>query len=336
MKKILLLIAYISVFLVSCNNKNSSNTNLLQFDLTEVQYKPDTLYFEKKFDFTFFKKLSEAVINGKISTFDFPLFTFDFNGKLDCLKPEQLKSDLAEKNFVIGTEDTVTGKITNKTFIRNFNNDARSIYFIENWTLDNDLKFSKTIKYYAPVRFFFTTTSTENKMPNLAFVVANKDLSGTNDKELIQIAKHIFYTVSLNSNENGGPLILGLNKQILLSLLVDSVIKRNTKVFDVDLNKFDVGMALSKEQARKNIGERVDSVATTDENGNMIVSIDTLKASDCKRQIKEIFFIEDWYYDSKTFSIKKDIIAFGPIREFENAEIQGRIQRSIPYAIVLK
>lgn len=337
MLKNFLLWACIAMIGVSCNTYNPGKSiNILQFDNTEAQYLPDTIYCGSKIDKTFFMKLADAAGNGKVQAFEFPLFTFDFSGTLEKINPEKLKTDLAPKDIVISSEDTATGKISSFTISRDFRKDAGSIHFIEDWMLDSDLKFSKKIRFYAPVQYYFTAGSLDKKVPNLAFAVANKDISGKNEKELVPVAKHIFYTVSLTSGESGGPLIMGLNKQRLLSLLVDSMIARKTKVFDVDLANFEVAAELSPEKVRRNLGERIDSIFATDASGTPVTIVDTLKATECKNQVNALFFIEDWFYDAETFSLKKKIIAFGPVREYENPDIPGKIHKSIPYAIVLK
>lgn len=339
MKQLLLLILTVSVFFNSCNPKQESESkNLILYNNVEALYFTDTTFFQNKMHYDFLQTVTEAGISGKIKVYDFPLATFDFSKTPELLNSEFLKSNLKISEDTLVKADPKTGKTTTSIFAQDYRRDTRNLYFVEEWNFGKDNKFIKTIKYYAPVRYYYSALSPDKQMTSISFVVKNQDITQKDKMSLISIATNISYILNIETDYTKGPIINGLNKNKLISMLIDSVTTGKVKGYDLDLSKFEISSKiLSPDQIRKNLGETIETVTLKDINGNPIgTKTDTLKAIDRKNEIKALIFIENWFYDPETFSFIKDVVGFGPVREYENPEVSGMMMKTIPFIISMQ
>lgn len=343
MKQFIVFILIGFVLFTSCTTRQETKTkNLIVYENVEAIYSPDTILFQNKLHYDFFKILTEAVLSKKIKVYDFPIESLDFSNPVEIINLELIKNFYTKSKDTISKTDTNTDKTINSVIVRDHIKDIRNIFFVEDWKIDRNNKFSKTVKYYAPVSYYDNVLTPGILMTTVSYVVKNHEIpqkgqsAGKPDKKgLILIASHITYTLNLDPDSLKRPVINGLNKKKLISILVDSVIKGKMKVYEFDFSKFDISSKIiSPEEIKKNLGETIDSIVQNDINGVPIgTKVDTVKAIDRKNEIKALFFVENWYYNPKTFSFIKEVVGVGPVREYVVSDAK---MKSIPFIISMQ
>lgn len=164
------------------------------------------------------------------------------------------------------------------------------LYFFESWSLDtiNNFNLQKEVLYWSPVK-------RENQILKLAGKVKVQPL-----KEKKLLAQQLIYEFSLNdsifSNER-------LNKRKFAKILFDWAIHNPNKTY----NPF-TSQPMTKEELyrRMNISDSSLYLPYND--------------------INSILFVENWYYDTKTYSIQKEVLSIAPILYlFNDDEVSKQI-----------
>lgn len=172
------------------------------------------------------------------------------------------------------------------------------IYFYETWELDTNhtLNFSKNIIYWSPIK-----TDKELKQRKLAGKVkCNPTEANT------LLAKHVIYEFPFEDTLTPNHL---LNKKKLIRLLIDKALNFKITIY----NPF-TAKPLTKEELMKRLEMTDSSIYMPYHN------------------ISSILFIEDWYFNPQTFSIRKKIIGIAPIKISYN---DNELTKTIPFVFFI-
>lgn len=173
------------------------------------------------------------------------------------------------------------------------------ILFYETWALDTNqaFQFTKNVIYWAPIK-----TDKELKQRKLAGKVKS---NATEANTLL--AKHVIYEFSFDDSLTPNYL---LNKNKLVRLVIDKALHNGLTCY----NPFTAN-PLSKEELKKRLEITDSSIYMPYHN------------------ISSILFIEDWYYNPQTFSIRKDIIGIAPVKISFNDD---ELTKTIPFVFFIK
>ncbi len=298
MKKLLYLLIFISIgLLISCNNpkqnkssnktnetiNNKANINALIPDKViiydEVNFMQQSIHeWVLGVDTIFMTNLNEQVINSEIQLYSSNIY-YD----------PDLKLEMTDKDIYLNMN--TQGSIS-------------SLYFIENWNFNkNTYKLDKQIESWSPVYEFYKKYDGEidssKKAKKLLYDVRTKLENNTK-----LIAKNIIYEINFSEDRKTNDY-LDLNK--LSHLIIDPILTGDKKAVDffektelkpIDI-KYDLGYRLdSLEEENPNTGEWVWKRFETKEDLS---------------NIEAFIFIEDWYLDTKTFAIKKEVKSIAPV-----------------------
>lgn len=196
-------------------------------------------------------------------------------------------------------EDTVFNVLDKESWLHILKNNKQltfdttqfnDLYFFESWSLDtaNNFNLQKEVLYWSPVK-------RENQIMKLAGKVKAYPL-----KEKKLLAQQLIYEFSLNdsifSNER-------LNKRKFAKILFDWAIHNPHKTY----NPF-TSQPMTKEELYQ----------------RMNISDSSLYLP--YNEINAILFVENWYYDTKTYSIQKEVLSIAPILYlFDNNEVLKQI-----------
>lgn len=183
-------------------------------------------------------------------------------------------------------EDTVFNKLDKESWLHILKNSKHltfdttqfnDLFFFESWHLDTLENFNlrKEVLYWSPVK-------RENQIMKLAGKVKTLPL-----KEKKLLAQQLIYEFSLNdsifANER-------LNKRKFAKILFEWAIHNPQKTY----NPF-TSQPMTKEELYK----------------RMYISDSSLYMP--HNDINSILFVENWYYDTKTYSIQKEVLSIAPI-----------------------
>jgi len=323
--KQLQIVGIASIFLlVACNlgnekkgNNNRANLLLPKTILVNQEFMSENTTipaWQKNFNFSnFIEDVFDNVLNSTLSVFD-PL-SDDSTGK-KCQINEILSKMGQTKDTLIVTDEATEEKVyiqPKDTFLLK---EIKSLYFEEEWSMDTSepFVFEKNIISWCPVRYY----TTENKtFKSLIFKI-----SKGNPAQIL--AKNIIYEVDLTDILQTGNL-KNLNVSKLVSLIYNKAISGKAKLYD----PMNVDKELSVTQVRQTLGERTDTVYVDDpETGESVQKI--VKTIINPKEIESLVFVEDWYYDSKTFAIKKVVKGIAPVRHYYKMEDK---MKTIPFVI---
>ena len=199
----------------------------------------------------------------------------------------------------------------------------KTIYFSEQWFYNQDSSiFTKNIIWYSPVRYYHKDTTKYTK--RWIYKIKNNNFNKATSK---QIAKNIIYEVDFD-NDTSTTIIEGLDKKQFVDILIDNAINKKNKCYDAMTTE-----QLTVEQINKELGCVNDSILIEDpETGEM--SLNVVEGTIDKSEIKGLMFIENWYLDTVSFNIQKQVIGIAPIRfvekYFEDEE-EPEITKKIPF-----
>lgn len=172
------------------------------------------------------------------------------------------------------------------------------IFLYETWALDTNQKFqfTKDLIYWAPIK-----TDKELKQRKLAGKVkCNAAEANT------LLAKHVIYEFSFEDSLTPNYL---LNKTKLVRLIIDKALNSGLTAY----NPF-TAKPLTKEELKKRLELTDSSIYMPYHN------------------ISSILFIEDWYFNPQTFSIRKDVIGIAPIKISFN---EDELKKTIPFVFFI-
>ncbi len=173
------------------------------------------------------------------------------------------------------------------------------ILFYETWELDTNqtFQFTKNIIYWAPIK-----TDKELKQRKLAGKVKS-----TASEATTLLAKHVIYEFPFEDSLTPNYL---LNKNKLVRLIIDKALQNGMTCY----NPFTAN-PLTKEELRKRLELTDSSIYLPYHN------------------ISSILFIEDWYYNPQTFSIRKDVVGIAPVKISFNDD---ELTKTIPFVFFMK
>jgi len=300
MKNILLII--ITFYFVSCCNNSENkifNKNLLLDTSVFVKhlYQTDTAntLWNVGFDKSeIFAKLFNALNNNSLEAYS--PFT-------DENKFEKYQKDYIVKNL--------GGSLKL--------NEIKGILFNETWDLDTSYKlnFTKTVLSWLPIRFYQNDSESLKK---LVFKIK----SNNNTSDLL--AKNVIYEFNLSDTINP-EFVEKINRNRLIEILNSFVLRKKIKAYD----PFNIKKELTLNELKAKLGTTTDTLIIEDPI-TFKVNKQVVKKEINLFEFESIIFIEDWYYNSYTFSINKVIKGIAPVRHLY--KIDEKV-KSVPYVIYL-
>lgn len=319
-----LISAFIFLFaLISCTN-NSEKKETVSNDLISknviANYEFDGYPFSPKWISTFDTNFITPIINNALNK-KITIFNDDLN---DTLSINDIKQDLG---LLTDTQLVEQEDGSFKMILKNSDFDEKSIktiFFNEEWFYNNQKNiFNKKIISYSPVKYyhkFDTLKYTRKKV----LTIKNDNFNEKNSK---QIAKNIIYEVDFN-NDTSTTVINGLDINNFVNVLVENALNKKTKCYDSFSAK-----QMNVNEIKKELGQTIDTILTEDpETGEIITKIS--KNDFDKSEIKGITFIENWYLDTISFNIQKQVVGIAPIRFIEKYyedETEPEISKTIPF-----
>jgi len=172
------------------------------------------------------------------------------------------------------------------------------IYFYETWELDTSasLQFNKNVIFWAPIK-----TDKELKQRKLA----GKVKCNTAEANTL-LAKHVIYEFSFEDSLTPNHM---LNKNKLVRLVIDNALNHRLNSY----NPF-TAKPLTKEELMKRLDITDSSIYMPYHN------------------ISSLLFIEDWYFNPQTFSIRKEVIGIAPVKISFNDD---ELTKTIPFVFFL-
>ena len=228
----------------------------------------------------FIKKLFDKVINSEVTVYD---------------------PNADDTSHIKSTKEEILNQLNQQKGLLNLS-EIKSIYFKEEWFLDttHPLLFEKKVVCWYPVRHYQNENIDKMKLIFKA--------TGGNPTELL--AKNVIYEFNLEDTLNP-EFTTNLNVAKLSSLIINKVIHGKAKGYD----PLDTNNVFTVDQILTHMGAAKDSVYVDDPNtGEQVLKV--IDVSPMYEQITSMVFVEDWYYDLKTYSIKKVIKSVGPVRHY--------------------
>ncbi len=212
--------------------------------------------------------------------------------------------------FDPNTDDSILTKYNNEQVNNNlgvnsvlFNcNEIKGLFFKEEWLVDtaNTIVFEKKVVSWSPVRYF---KRNNEELKKLVFKI-----SGNEASELL--AKNVIYEFNLEDTINPY-FVKNIDVLRLSNLIISEAVSGKIKAF----NPSNIDEEFSKLQIKQKLGENTDTIITEN-----LVTFETskqiIKSEINPYEIKSLIFIEDWYYNPKTFAIKKVIKGIAPVRHY--------------------
>jgi hypothetical protein len=179
--------------------------------------------------------------------------------------------------------------------------EIKSMYFQEEWFLDTaePFIFEKNVKQWFPVRYYQKDSM---NMMKLVFMA-----KGGNPNTLL--AKNVIYEFDLQDT-----LIPENTKNIdaskLTKLLFGKLKGKEIACDPMNVNKF-----LNAKEIETRMGAGSDTILIDDpETG--VTEQQIIKVAADYSSIRSLIFVENWYYDTKTYAIKKVVKGIGPVRHY--------------------
>jgi hypothetical protein len=120
--------------------------------------------------------------------------------------------------------------------------------------------------------------------------------------------------------------VKNIDKNRLRQLLIDYALSGKVKLW----NAANTETELTKEVIIRNLGQTNDTILIEDpESGKVNQQVLTIDYN--LSEIESIVFVEDWYYDPATFTIKKVITGIGPVRYYTKED--GEEAKSIVFVM---
>jgi len=180
--------------------------------------------------------------------------------------------------------------------------EIHEIYFEEEWVFNEDnLNFDKKIDTWTPIRVYHRVNDfkKEDTRYKKIFQIKNDNNSDFKDK----IAKDYIYTFNFSQEYQNRT---GLDKTEFFKFILQKIKEGKIKTYDpiylVDKSKREFNIVELKNYAG--------------------ISLDYIEFAD---EVDKLIFIEDWYFDEKTFSISKKVKGLGFIADRYNDEWEEKI-----------
>jgi len=298
----LVLFVIITSFTISCCNNSENkiiNKNLLLDTSVFVKH----LYQEDTLNALWNKGFDKSAILTK-------LFNALNNNSLEVYSPfsDDNKFEKYQKEYII---KNLGGSLKL--------NEIKGILFNETWNLDtaNKLNFTKTVLSWLPIRFYQNDSECLKKL-----VFKIKSINNTPNL----LAKNVIYEFNLSDTVNP-EFVEKINRNRLIEILNKFVLSKKIKVFD----PFNINKELTLNELKAKLGTTTDTLIIEDP-----ITFKVNKQVEKKEinlyEFESLIFIEDWYYNSTTFSINKVVKGIAPVRHLYKIDEKVKL---IPYVIFL-
>lgn len=303
------------MFLFSCNlrdkdskddvTKMTDNNVLLAEkvevkDLIEIENKDNPEWLSGFNRSTFFENIFSKVFSGEFTKCYYNFSESD-TGRFSIvgIKERMGATDVINKES--NTKDTIANELYPNL------SQLKYIYFFEEWHFDKEtLIFSKFVNAWSPVRVYFKDGhyKKEDARKRLIFIVKKDSLSDPRR----EIAKDFTYVFEFDRSELSSVFFRkGLDKFGFLKFILDNLQSGKLKAYDpiylVDKSKRE----FTTEQLKNYAGINFNYEEFNDE-------------------VIKLIFIEDWYFDDKTFNFAKKVKGIGFIaKRYQNGEREEKI-----------
>jgi len=290
MKNLLIVIIFVMSF-ISCTNEveyesseNYLNHNALLSDVVEInphfevqnELNPD---WTSNFNDTLFFKM----VFGKLSTGEFTDMYLVDKGKPEKYLFDEVVERMTSGNM-INQESYKSDSIQNKP-VPNLS-EIKEFVFTENWNFDErSLRFEKDVIGWSPVRVYYREDHYDKEDARHKMICWFRNTKDANTDSLI--AKDYIYTVEFLHEFLTRK---GLDKEKFLNFILE-------KVQSGDMKSYDPIWLVDKSKREFTVKELQNYAG---------ISFDPDEFID---EVYKLLFVEDWYFDNETFSIKKEVNA---------------------------
>ena len=250
--------------------------------------------------------------------------------RMKDLNQKVIDSDLElYSSMVYYTPDSKT-LMTDKDILDNMNDKGTisALYFIESWDFDQKKYFlQKNVESWSPVYEFYKKNKeglvdSTKKAKKLLYDVRE---SSTNNEKLI--AENITYEVSLSKDFKTNEY-LDLTK--FTHLIVDPVLSGKKQAYD-----FFENTELTPIEVKYIFGYSVDSLEEEDPvTGEWVKRVEIMEED--LSEVEAFIFVEDWFLDTKTFAIRKQVKAIAPVLFQVRIDDEGEAYESKKIAFLVK
>lgn len=264
--------------LISCNNQDSnSQENILLGDDVEVYYVVDMENNSNPAEWLYSlerEKLCKA-INDEIFTNNKPVYS-----------PNQ--SYFIGKQF---SQEEVLGQL-GEADPSTIHKEYKEMLFIEDWFVPTNLKtFTKTVKYYSPVRVWNPDEGNDNLYKKLMYFI-----HPTSNVKGEMFASNIFTELNIN-NPSFPTGWSGFDPEKFIDYVFDQVQEEKIKAYDPIYLVDKTEKVLKPKELEDFLGYSLDSY-------------------ELRKSTQSIIFEENWYFDRASMNLKKDVISIGFSREY--------------------
>lgn len=179
-----------------------------------------------------------------------------------------------------------------------------ALYFVESWSFSKaNYQFNKMVESWSPVYVYDRIINGESlKAKKLLYDVWGN--SQANEKTDQLIAENMTYEVNFVSEHETNEF---LNLEKLMDLIVMPVVNGEKKAYD-----FYEHTEMPMEEILTVLGHSIDSVEEYDSKNEVYTW--TIMESDINlNNIQALIFVEDWYMDEVTFTIRKKVKSIAPV-----------------------
>lgn len=293
------------------SNTVSTKTNDLLPKKVSIKYEhdmnvPDGSEVLSGFDYaSFVNTLSSKALAGELKVYD----------------PNDDKNVLPKRDvdIAVGVYNDTLIDISLETMdtvaqIRTFENDLsqiKRIFFQESWNFNEEsFTMSKVVDQYSPIKIYYRDVDTAklDMLKKQTFWV-----KGEADENNLQLIKeNIAYEFNFYTT-NSYRWLENLSIGRFTDILLDNVLEKKVEAYDF----FEREKPLTVDEVRMRLGETVEYYYVEDENQQIVDTVE-VKGEIYKDEIRSVLFVEDWYYDTKTFQIVKKVKQIAPIRQYIN------------------
>ena len=271
------------------------------------------------------KTILDIAIEGKVivNTVDdgdtIPMTVSEINSNLGMFR-DTMQIEISEDTYI----DTV---ITTPAKPE----EVEGIFFKENWDFNaRDFSFTKHINEYLLVREYYkelenSGVDSSKKAKKLIFKVINDSNSKNFEKIASDVTTAFYFDAELPN------FINGLDLTRFANYLINYTYKDKKDVYDF----YEQNTKLSYDDAKAVLGASSDTIQLEVTPGNFKETV--LNYEPEPAEIIGVIFVENWYLDKETLSLKKDVTGIAPIRRYNDVDPEGETytRTTIPYLIKL-
>ncbi len=237
---------------------------------------------------------------------------------MNKLNNKVLESDVAYYSSNIYYDPNTKIEMTKEDVLSNMNAEGMisSLYFVESWSFDKqNYQFKKNIETWSPVFQFYKRDTGKIDSTQIVKKLLYDIWGEATSNERI-IAKDIIYEVKLNSENKTNEY---LNVEAFANMIIEPVISGEIKSYDF----FDES-ELNPMRVKRFFGYSVDTVETENPiSGEVEQEILTAEASFLG--VEAFVFVEDWYIDTLSYQIRKQVKSIAPVSLETKVDEDGEV-----------